>query len=277
MNLREIYSNKFAISFEVFPEENTENLYNTLQILSKYSPALVSLTYGAGGNNKDFSFDIIKHLKQELNINVMPHFTCICNSKGMIERNIKSIEQLGIENILALRGDIPEDNSLCHFDFKYANELVEYITLNTNLSVAVAGYPEGHIESPNLIVDIENLKRKVRAGADIIYTQLFFNNQKYFKFVDEVKAKGIQLPVIPGIMPIISKKQIDKMTKLAKIEVPRVILEALDKYNSEDLKKFGVDYASEQCLELINFGVKGLHFYTLNKYYSTSKILDNIL
>ena len=277
MNLREIYSSKFAISFEVFPEENTQNLYNTLQILSKYSPALVSLTYGAGGNNKDFSFDIIKYLKQELNVNVMPHFTCICNSKEMIERNIKSIEQLGIENILALRGDIPEDNSICHFDFKYANELVEYIKLGTNLSVAVAGYPEGHIESSDLKSDIYNLKRKIEAGGEVIYTQLFFNNDKFYNFVDQVKNEGISVPVIPGIMPIISKKQIDKMTKLAKIEVPKIVLEALDKYNSDDLKKFGIDYASDQCLNLINNCVKGLHFYTLNKHYSTSRIIDNIL
>ncbi len=277
MNLREIYSDKLAISFEVFPEENTENLYTTLQILSKYNPALVSLTYGAGGKNKDFSLDIIKHLKNKLKINVMPHFTCICNSKAMIERNIKSIEELGIQNILALRGDVPEDSSLCHFDFKYANELVEYIKSNTNLSVAVAGYPEGHIESKDLKSDILNLKQKINSGGEVIYTQLFFNNDKFYNFVEMVENVGIFAPIIPGIMPILSTKQIDKMTRLAKIEVPKVLQEALDKYNSDDLKKFGIDFATEQCLNLIKFGVKGLHFYTLNKHYSTSKILDNIL
>lgn len=279
MNLKEIYSNhnKVAISFEVFPEENTENLYNTLQILSSYSPKLVSLTYGAGGKSKDFSIDIIKYLKKELKINVMPHFTCICNSKEMVERNIKSIEELGIENILALRGDVPEDKDLCYFDFKYANELVEFIRTKTTLSVAVAGYPEGHVESPSFVEDIQNLKRKVQTGADVVYTQLFFNNDKFFNFVDCARNAGISVPVIPGIMPIISQKQVEKMTKLAKIEVPNVVVDALEKYSSDDLKKFGVDYATNQCEQLVKFGVSGLHFYTLNKHYSTSQILDNIL
>jgi len=279
MNLREIYSNnkKTVISFEVFPEENTSNLYSTLDILKNYSPALVSLTYGAGGNNQDFSFDIINYLKNTLKINVMPHLTCICNSKEMVERNLKTIENLGIENILALRGDIPEDKTFCYFDFKHADQLVEFIKNNTTLSIAVAGYPEGHIESQNLETDIEYLKHKVETGADIIYTQLFFNNDKLYKFIEKTHSVGISIPIIPGIMPILSKKQIDKMTKLAKIEVPQIIQDAILKYNSEDLKEFGVEYATKQCEDLIKNDIKGLHFYTLNKHYSTSKILDNIL
>ncbi len=277
MNLREIYSNKSVISFEVFPEENTENLYNTLDVLSKYNPSLISLTYGAGGKNKNFSVDILDYIKNTLKINVMPHFTCICNSREMVESNIKSIEKLGIQNILALRGDIPEDKDVCHFDFKYANELVEFVKSQTNLSVAVAGYPEGHIESADLKSDIFNLKRKIDAGGEVIYTQLFFDNDKFFNFVDRVHNFGITTPIVAGIMPILSKKQIDKMTQLANIEVPNVVLDALERYNTDDLKKFGIDYASKQCQSLLEFGVDGLHFYTLNKYYSTSKILDNIL
>ena len=277
MNLREIYSNKSVISFEVFPEESTVNLYNTLDVLSKYNPSLISLTYGAGGKNKNFSVDILDYIKNTLEINVMPHFTCICNSREMVESNIKSIEKLGIQNILALRGDIPEDKDVCHFDFKYANELVEFVKSQTNLSVAVAGYPEGHIESADLKSDIYNLKRKIDAGGEVIYTQLFFDNDKFFNFVDRVNNSGITTPIVAGIMPILSRKQIDKMTKLANIEVPNVVLDALERYNTDDLKKFGIDYASKQCQSLLEFGVDGLHFYTLNKHYSTSKILDNIL
>jgi len=277
MNLREIYSNKSVISFEVFPEENTENLYNTLDVLSKYNPSLISLTYGAGGKNKNFSVDILDYIKNTLEINVMPHFTCICNSREMVESNIKSIEKLGIQNILALRGDIPEDKDVCHFDFKYANELVEFVKSQTNLSVAVAGYPEGHIESADLKSDIYNLKRKIDAGGEVIYTQLFFDNDKFFNFVARVNNFGITTPIVAGIMPILSRRQIDKMTKLANIEVPNVVLDALERYNTDDLKKFGIDYASKQCQSLLEFGVDGLHFYTLNKHYSTSKILDNIL
>lgn len=276
MNLKEIYSDKTAISFEVFPEDNTENLYNTLKILSKYNPKLVSLTYGAGGKNKEFSKDILKHLKKELNLNVMPHFTCICNSRETVEKNLKIINELEIKNILALRGDIPEDKTLCCYDFKYANELVEFITAQTDLSVGVAGYPEGHIESPDLKTDIENLKRKVDSGADVIFTQLFFDNSKFYKFIERVRKSGITIPVIPGIMPILSKRQVNKMTGLARIEVPDSVKHAIENYSDEDIKQFGIDYCTKQCKDLLTNGVSGLHFYTLNKAYSVSKILDNI-
>lgn len=276
MNLKEIYSDKTAISFEVFPEDNTENLYNTLKILSKYNPKLVSLTYGAGGKNKEFSKDILKHLKKELNLNVMPHFTCICNSRETVERNLKIINGLEIKNILALRGDIPEDKTLCCYDFKYANELVEFITAQTDLSVGVAGYPEGHIESPDLKTDIENLKRKVDSGADVIFTQLFFDNSKFYKFIERVRKSGITIHVIPGIMPILSKRQVNKMTGLARIEVPDAVKHAIENYSDEDIKQFGIDYCTKQCKDLLTNGVSGLHFYTLNKAYSVSKILDNI-
>lgn len=276
MNLKEIYSDKTAISFEVFPEDNTENLYNTLKILSKYNPKLVSLTYGAGGKNKEFSKDILKHLKKELNLNVMPHFTCICNSRETVEKNLRIINELEIKNILALRGDIPEDKTLCCYDFKHANELVEFITAQTDLSVGVAGYPEGHIESPDLKTDIENLKRKVDSGADVIFTQLFFDNSKFYRFVERVRNAGLTIPVIPGIMPILSKKQVNKMTNLARIEIPNAVKHAIQNYSDEDIKHFGIDYCTRQCKDLLTNGVSGLHFYTLNKAYSVSKILDNI-
>lgn len=275
MDLKTIYSdNKLHISFEVFPEQDTENLYKSLDVLKQYNPSLVSLTFGAGGNNKAFSVDILRYLKFNMNFTLMPHFTCICNSKQTVKDNLKVIEELRIKNILALRGDIPQDKSQCVYDFRYANELVEFIKSTSNLSVAVAGYPEGHIESPDLKTDIENLKRKVDSGADVIFTQLFFDNTKFFSYVERVRKAGITIPVIPGIMPIISKKQVDKMTNLAKIEVPEVIINNLE--NNDNLRDFGVEYASKQCEDLIKNGVKGLHFYTLNKSYSTSKILDNI-
>ena len=275
MRLNEIYKEKLQISFEMFPEENISNVYNVLDELKKYNPSLVSLTYGAGGKNKEFSKEIITNLKSEFNL--MPHFTCICNSKENVERDIVTLENLGIKNILALRGDVPENNDICYLDFKHASDLVEFIKHKTDLSIGVAGYPEGHIESPDLDTDLKYLKQKVDLGADVIYTQLFFNNDKFYSFVEKVRKLGIEKPVIPGIMPIISAKQVNKMTSLARIEVPKIISEKLEKYSSSDLKEFGVEYASKQCEGLIDFGVKGLHFYTLNKSYSTSKILDNIL
>ena len=275
MDLREIYSsNDITISFEVFPEENTDNLYTTLDKLTRYNPKLISLTYGAGGKTQKFLPDTLKHLKKYTN--VMPHFTCICNSKKFVEKNLTTIKSLGIENILALRGDYPEDKTICHYDFRYANELVRFIKQKSNLHIAVAGYPEGHIESESLDKDLDNLKRKVDAGADVIFTQLFFDNTKFLEYVELVRKKGINIPIIPGIMPILSMKQINKMTNLAKITIPKQLADLLAKYKEKDLKNLGIDYATKQCLDLIKNDVKGLHFFTLNRENSTSQILNNI-
>ncbi len=289
MKLSEIYEDRAIasnvmpkISFEVFPPKGGESefplLYQELNLLKKYNPVLVSLTWGAGGNNNN-SMELVKSLLTDLKLNVMAHFTCICNSKENVEKHIKEIESLGIENVLALRGDEPQDIEVCHNDFRYANELVEFIKSKTDLSIAVAGYPEGHIESPDLEFDIENLKRKVDSGADAIYTQLFFNNDMYFSYVEKVRKQGISVPIIPGIMPVISYKQIERMTSLARVSVPVNMREKLERYKDrpEDIKKFGIEYASEQCCSLIQSGVSGLHFYTLNKAYSTANILDNIM
>ena len=276
MKLREIYStDKTVISFEVFPPKTEpEKLLQETAILANHNPAFISLTYGAGGNENK-SFNLLKNIK-DAGINVMPHFTCITSSKENIEKDIKKLSQLGVENILALRGDIPQDKSLMKHDFHYANELVSFIKEKTNLSVGVAGYPEGHIESPDLKTDIDNLKRKVDAGADAIFTQLFFENGFFFDYVNRVRDAGITIPVIAGIMPVISKKQVNKMTSMANISIPKKLKEALEKYKDNDLLDFGIEFASEQCRGLIKENVKGLHFYTLNKSYSTDKILNNI-
>ena len=276
MKLREIYStDKTVISFEVFPPKSEpEKLLKETAILANHNPAFISLTYGAGGNENK-SFNLLKNIKNA-GINVMPHFTCITSSKENIEKDIKKLTELGIENILALRGDIPQDKSLMKHDFHYANELVSFIKEKTNLSVGVAGYPEGHIESPDLKTDIDNLKRKVDAGADVIFTQLFFENGFFFDYVNRVRDAGITIPVIAGIMPVISKKQVNKMTSMANISVPKKLKEALEKYPDNALLEFGIEFASEQCRGLIKENVKGLHFYTLNKSYSTDKILNNI-
>lgn len=289
MKLNEIYEGRVTtskripkVSFEVFPPKGGEKefpaLYQELNVLKKYNPALVSLTWGAGGNNNN-SMELVKSLLLDLKLNVMAHFTCICNSKENVEKHIKEIESLGIENVLALRGDEPQEIDVCHNDFRYANELVSFIKSKTDLSIAVAGYPEGHIEAPDLKTDIENLKRKVDCGADVIYTQLFFDNDKYFSYVENVRKQGIEIPIIPGIMPVISYKQVERMTSMARISVPAKLRENLEKFKDcpDDMKKFGIEYASVQCNKLIDSGVCGLHFYTLNKAYSTSHILDNIL
>ena len=279
MKLKEIYSTeKIIISFEVFPPKDSANkLLNEIGVLKKYNPAFLSLTCGAGGKENK-SFDLLNDI-QNLNINVMPHFTCITSSKNSVEEGLQTIENLGIENILALRGDIPENPVLRHYDFNYANELVSYIKAKTNLSVGVAGYPEGHIESPDIKSDIINLKKKVEAGADVIFTQLFFDNDKFYNYLQLLRDNGIEVPVAAGIMPVRSYKQIIKMTSLARVSIPQKLQADIEKFkdDTKSMTELGLDYASEQCSGLIKNNVNGLHFFTLNQSYSTAKILDNIL
>ena len=276
MKLREIYNtDKTAISFEVFPpKENSEKLLEEIKVLKHHNPAFISLTYGAGGNENK-SFELLTQIK-DTGINTMPHFTCISTTKENIEKNINKLINLKIENILALRGDIPENKELQKHDFNYASDLVEFIKHKTNLSIGVAGYPEGHIESPDLDTDINYLKAKVDKGADAIFTQLFFDNNNFYKFIDKTEKAGINIPIIPGIMPRISEKQVEKMVKLANITVPKNVQENISELKDKDLIEFGIEYATSQCEDLIKNGIKGLHFYTLNKSYSTNQILNNI-
>lgn len=296
MTLKEIYSkqNEYSsssdiqkkpiISFEIFPPKNDESgerldkLLSHLAILKKYNPAFISLTYGAGGTTQNASLNIIQKIQSELNVRVMPHFTCVGSSEEQVEKYLSEIKTLGIKDILALRGDIPEGIEQKNFDFQYANELVCFIKSKTDLSIGVAGYPEGHIECEDYSLDLKNLKRKVDAGTDAIYTQMFFDNKKFFSFIEQAKKTGINVPIIPGILPIMSFQQLEKMLTMAKVTMPKKLMDQLEKYknNNDDVKKVGIEFASSQCQELINFGVKGLHFFTLNTSISVSKILDNL-
>lgn len=286
MDLKKIYSenyNKPIISYEVFPpkedvdNEKLNNLFNELKVLKKHNPALISVTYGAGGSNRNETIQIIKRIKDELDITPMPHFTCVSTDKANIKKYLNEIESLGIKNILALRGDIPTQGQI-QDDFKHASELVEYIKSESSLSIAVAGYPEGHPESESIEKDLENLKIKVENGADIIITQLFFNNDCFLDFVDRCRKLGIDIPIIPGIMPITSYKSLQKMISLCNVDIPPKLAEIAEKHQNDNeyILKLGIDYTTKQCENLINNGIKGLHFYTLNKSNATSKILENL-
>ncbi len=285
MKLREIYKeeNSPVISFEFFPPKDdadgkkTAALLTEISLLKKYNPALVSLTHGAGGTDRTHSVEIINSISSNFGINVMPHFTCICSTRADVDNRLELFKSLAVENILALRGDIPKDTEKCFHDFYYANELVEYINAKSDFSVAVAGYPYGHCESKNLKSDIDNLKRKVDAGADVIYTQLFFDNKVFYDFLERVRNAGITVPVAAGIMPVVSIKQTEKIISDIKVKIPADLLQKFEKFskNPEDIKKIGVEFASLQCSDLIKQKVDGIHFYTLNKSDSVSKILDN--
>lgn len=295
MRLKEIYQRETVpanmsfikkdpvISYEVFPPKNdidgikAKKLLKELDILKKYNPALVSVTYGAGGSNQNQSLDIIKSIKHELGLNPMPHFTCVSTCRENIKEYMETIEQIGVYNILALRGDIPE-GEYCK-DFRHASELVEYINSDHNLSVAVAGYPEGHIESESLEKDIEWLEYKVSKGADVVYTQLFFDNTKYFSFVELSCKQGVNVPIVPGILPVTSYNQLSKMASLCKVTIPSVFLDKLESHkdDADYTKKLGIDFAVSQCRQLVDAGVAGLHFYTLNRSDAVSEILEDIV
>lgn len=282
MELSEIYSKNYKhntglkISFEVFPPKNGDisKLFEELRILKKYNPVLVSLTYGASGGLSRFSLEDIKSIR-DLEFNLMPHFTCVSMIKEEIEKHIISVENLGIENILALRGDIPDYINPDELDFKHADELVNFIKEKTTLSIGVAGYPEGHIESPTIEDDIKHLKNKVEKGADAIFTQLFFDNSKFYEYIDKLRAAGINKPVIPGIMPVRTYAQIEKMTSMARITVPESFAKKLQKY-PDRTKEIGTEYAINQCLDLKRNGIEAFHFYTLNHSDQTCEIIENI-
>lgn len=286
MRLKEIYSqtDKPIISYEVFPPKDDndgkklENLFEELKKLIAFNPSLISVTYGAGGSNKDESVEIIRRIKEELKITPMPHFTCVSTDTKNIKKYLETIESLEVNNILALRGDMPKEGTICD-DFKHADELVGFIKEHTNLSVSVAGYPEGHKDCESMEKDLHYLKQKIDKGADVIYTQMFFNNEHYFSFVEKCEKIGITTPIIAGILPVSSYKQLSKMAQMCRVEVPKKMQETLERHQ-DDLdytKKYGIEYASEQCQNLIENNVQGLHFYTLNKAYAVSEILKNIL
>ena len=289
MELLEIYQNRNfngvnsilkapKISFEIFPPKdgNISNLFEQVRILKKYKPVLISLTYGANGGTRDLSLELLRSLI-DLEFNVMPHFTCIGATKELIEHYIVQIENMGIENILALRGDKSADmEGLTVSEFSYANELIDFIHLNSTLSIGVAGYPEGHIEAESIYKDVENLKKKVESGASAIFTQLFFDNDKFYSYLDLLEKSGIKLPVIPGIMPIRSLKQIERMVEITHVKIPGKLRQDLERF-PDDAKKIGTEYSIKQCQDLIDSGVDALHFFTLNKADHVIEILDNIL
>jgi len=285
MNFKDIYEqDKLIISFEAFPpktEKGIDKLITEIEKLKKYQPAYVSVTHGAGGTTQGRSLKLIKKILNTCRLPVTPHFTCIGMTLDEMRAFFNIIKELKIENVLALRGDPPQDNP--NYDpgkdeFKYANELVTFIKKEFDLGISVAGYPEGHIEAPSLDADIDHLKLKVDAGADAIITQLFFNNEDFLNYEKKVRAKGITVPIIPGIMPIINYKQVTKVPELCGSKIPPELLNKIEtvKDDEEKIKEIGIQYALDQVKKLIAHGVKGLHFYLFNKAEAVDKILSNI-
>lgn len=289
MKITEFYkTQKHAISFEFFPpktEEAEAKLFETVAQLRSLKPSFVSVTYGAMGTTRSNTLRIVTRIKKETGIEAAAHLTCVGHTKDEIEGVLGELYSSGVENIVALRGDPPKGET--EFKpvpngFRYAAELVKFIRNHPKFSkafaLAVAGYPETHVECRDKVKDLEHLRQKVANGADAVITQLFFDNADYFNFVERARKAGIQIPIVPGIMPITLGPQIEKFASMCGSKIPDVLRQNILKFGEDQasVEAYGIEYATNQCRELLKFGAPGIHFYTLNKSHATRQIYQNL-
>jgi methylenetetrahydrofolate reductase (NADPH) len=272
-----------AFSFEFFPPKTDAGvtaLEKTIRDLSDLAPSFVSVTYGAGGSTRQKTVDLVQWIQREAHILAMAHLTCVGADEAEIGRVLDGLVDAGIENIMALRGDPPAGQATftqTAGGFAHASDLVAFIRrrFGDRLCVGGAAYPEGHLECRDMDRDIANLKAKVDAGLDFVVTQLFFDNRFYFDFVARARAAGIRVPIVPGIMPIRNLAHVERMTKLCGASIPASLFAELDRSRSDEsaVAALGVAHATAQCVELLNEGAPGIHFYTLNQSPATRVIL----
>lgn len=273
-----------AFSFEFFPpkdEAGFQSLFETIEKLKPAHPAFVSVTYGAGGSTRSKTVDLVGKIKNEIGIESMAHLTCVGHQKEEIVSVLESLQECGIENILALRGDPPKGEEQfvkTEGGFGYASELVAFIKSKFSFCVGAACYPEGHIECSDLQKDMDHLKQKVDSGVDFLITQLFFDNRHYFDFIERAEKESISIPIIPGIMPILNLKQSQRFTKMCGASLSDSLLSKFDGFddNPEKVREIGINHAIEQCKDLLESGVPGIHFYTLNRSKATLAILEKL-
>lgn len=282
MHIEKLFNKKEVVfSFEIFPPKLTspiETIYNTLEELSDLKPDYISVTFGAGGNAiNNRTCEISSLVKNKYGIEALAHLTCINSSKNDIHRTLLRLKEKGIENILALRGDIPKDAPTSG-DFNSACELINYINSHENFGISSACYPEGHIESESFDQDIKALKAKVAAGASHAISQLFFDNNYFYNFLVKANDNGINIPIQAGIMPVINKRQIERIVSLCGATIPPKFIKIMNKYehDKEALRDAGIAYAQDQIVDLISTGVRGIHLYTMNNPYVARKIIESI-
>ena len=284
MLVRDILANnRISFSFEFFPpkdDEGWERLFQSISELMPLKPAFVSVTYGAGGSTRDRTHQLLMRIKQETDLTVVSHLTCVGSTKGEMLELLSRYAENGIENILALRGDPPKGQNEWREPadgFAYAADLVAFIKKHfPRMCVSVAGFPEGHPQTPNRLKEIDYLKAKVDAGADYIVTQLFFDNRDFYDFRERCEHAGIKVPIIAGIMPIATRQGLSRMAELAAgSRFPARLLRAVDRAGSDEhVEKVGIHWATEQVRDLIDKEVRGIHFYTLNNSKATLKIYE---
>lgn len=273
-----------GISLEFFPPKSAggkDAFMKVVKNLSTVDPLYVSVTYGAGGTTRERTVSTLKWIKQETDLSVMSHLTCIGATRASVGALMREYRDHGIDNILALRGDPPRnapDFDPARGEFKYARDLVEFVKEDGHFSIAVAVYPEGHGQSPSIEKDMEYTKQKIDAGADFGITQMFFDNRYYYEFMDRAEKLGITIPILPGIMPIVDCKKIKEFAGFCNTTVPKEILDRMEPVMDmpEEMRKLGVEFAARQCEDLMKHGVNYFHFYTMNRSDSVSEILKAI-
>ncbi|MEI6858113.1 methylenetetrahydrofolate reductase [NAD(P)H] [Psychrilyobacter sp.] len=280
MKIKDIFKNKdTVISFEIFPPNDKfpiEKIYKTIDELAELKPDYISVTYGAGGTTQSRTVEITKRIKNINKIETLAHLTCIGATEESINTTLKELKNNGIKNILALRGDIPRDK-VHDSRFGYASDLVKHIKKDDTFCVAGAFYPEVHSENNDLL-DLFHLKTKVESGTDFLVSQLFFDNEDFYKFKEKTQKLNLTVPLVAGILPVTNYNQIEKVRELCNARIPRKFKTILEKFkdNPKALEEAGITYATEQIIDLIASGVDGVHIYTMNKVDITRRILENI-
>lgn len=281
MKICDIYKNKKPVfSCEVFPPKpgvKKDGILETIKGLKQISPDFVSVTYGAGGKTKDGTIEMTIEIKNTYGIEPLMHLTCFDTKKEEIDKILSRISKGGIENILSLRGDIPNDRDFKSIssDFSYACDLVSYMKSHTNkFCIGVAGYPEGHPEAYSLEKDIKNLKRKNEAGSSFVISQMFFKNELFYMYLDKIREMGIEIPVSAGIMPVFKANLLSKMIKLSHATLPAKLVSIVEKYRDKDMEmeKAGIEFAVRQIENLREHGVDGIHLFTMNRASLAKKI-----
>ncbi|MDZ7370502.1 MAG: methylenetetrahydrofolate reductase [NAD(P)H] [candidate division KSB1 bacterium] len=286
MTVKEILSRiPITFSFEFFPPKTAEGwelLFRTIAELRPLNPSWVSVTYGAGGSTREQTHDLVLRISRETDLTVVPHLTCVGSTRSEIAAILDRYAQNGIDNILALRGDPPKSSIVWKPEpdgFFYAADLVRFIKKHfPEFSIGVAGFPEGHPETPNRLLEMDYLKAKVDEGADYIITQLFFDNRDFYDFRERCELAGIRVPIIAGIMPILSRQGMYRMAELAAgARLPARLLKLIARAETDEyVAKAGVHWAGEQVRDLIDSGVRGIHFYTLNRSKATIQIYESL-
>ena len=274
----------YRLSFEVFPPKKSTGLESVRQAteeIAKLAPSFVSVTYGAGGGTSDYTLDIAENIKERTGVPVLAHITCVSSSREKVAGYIKRLKEAGIENVMALRGDLTpemEGQDRSGWDYRYAYQLVEELKAAGDFCIGGACYPEVHPESANRCEDVLHLKQKVNAGCDFLTSQMFFDNDLFYSFLYRVRDIGIDVPVIPGIMPITNANQVEKAVKLSGCHMPMRFMSLVDRFggNASAMEQAGIIYASEQIIDLYANGIRNVHVYTMNKPRVAEGILRNV-